>query len=137
MDLIPDTRRVASVTYGLQDCYRGGFAMFYLQDPSLHEFQRRFQDHIQSNILSTVFGVQAIPADTQLRQILDEHEHSLLGMFSEQDGSSRQDCGITAGRRAIEWIRAEHPQLGMLIVADSLYSTAPTIRHLSVLFSHA
>jgi hypothetical protein len=155
--------------------------------------------------------VEAIPADTQFRQILDEHEYSPLeGVFSEyfrrlqrskklqtfqfypgrylvtldgseyfnsesihcdlclqrnktdehreyyhqivqpalvhpdlpqvmplapefirkQDGSSKQDCETTAGRRAIERIRAEHPQLSMIIVADSLYSSAPTIRHL-------
>jgi hypothetical protein len=211
LDLIPDARRAASITYGLQDSYRSGFAMFYLQDPSLLEFQRRFQDQIQSNNLSTVFGVQGIPADTQFRQILDEHEYSPLeGVFSDyfrrlqrskklesyqfspgqylitldgseyfnsesihcelclqrikadeqreyyhqivqpalvhpdrrqvmplapefirkQDGSAKQDCEITAGKRAIERIRAQHPQLSMIIVADSLYSSAPMIRHL-------
>jgi hypothetical protein len=51
----------------------------------------------------------------------------------KQDGSSKQDCEITAGRRVIERIRAEHPQLSMIIVADSLYSSAPTIRHLKAL----
>jgi hypothetical protein len=207
--LIPDTRRAVSITYGLQDCYRSAFAMFYLQDPSLLEFQRRFQQQIQSNNLSTVFGVQAIPADTQFRQVVDEHNYRpLQGVFSEyfrrlqrskklesyqfypnqylvtldgseyfnsqsihcdlclqrnrndgqreyyhqivqpalvhpdlpqvmplapefirkQDGSTKQDCEITAGRRAIERIRSEHPQLSMIIVADSLYACAPTIR---------
>jgi len=46
----------------------------------------------------------------------------------KQDGSSAQDCEITAGRRAIQKIRAEHPQLGMIMVGDSLYANAPTIR---------
>ena len=50
--------------------------------------------------------------------------------IGKRDGSSKQDCEITAGRRAIERIPAEHPQLGMIIVADSLYSNAPTIQHL-------
>jgi len=208
-DLIPDSRRAASVTYEMQDCYRSAFAMFYLQDPSLLEFQRRFQQQIQSNNLSTVFGVRAIPADTQFRQVLDEHNYQpLQGVFSEyfrrlqrskkleayqfypnqylvtldgseyfnsesvhcdlclqrnksdgqreyyhqivqpalvhpdlpqvmplapefirkQDGSTKQDCETNAGRRAIERIRAEHPQLSMIIVADSLYACAPTIR---------
>ena len=84
VDLIPDTRRAERITYELQDCYRSGFAMFYLQDPSLLEFQRRFQDQIQSNNLSTVLGVQAIPADTQFRQILDEHDYRpLQGVFGQ------------------------------------------------------
>jgi len=205
---IPDERREASVRYGLQDCYRSGFALFYLQDPSLLEFQRRFQQQLQSNNLATVFGVEAIPADTQFRQILDSHEYgALAGVFAEyfrrlqrskslqpyqffpgqylvtvdgseyfnsesihcdlclhrtksdgkqeyfhqivqpalvhpdrrqvipmapefirkQDGTDAQDCEINAGRRAIHRIRAEHPQLRMIIVGDSLYANAPTI----------
>jgi len=206
---IRDQRREGSVRYGLQDCYRSGFALFYLQDPSVLEFQRRFQDQLQSNNLSTVFGVQAIPADSQFRQILDDQDYTpLSGVFREyfrrlqrskrlesyqflpgrylvsldgseyfnsesihcalclqrtksdghqeyyhqivqpavvhpdhrqviplapefirkQDGSSAQDCEITAGRRAIQRVRAEHPQLGMILVGDSLYANAPTIR---------
>jgi hypothetical protein len=62
----------------------GAFAMFYLQDPALLEFQRRFQDTIQRNNLTTVFGVEEIPADTQLRHIVDSHDYGLLlGVFSE------------------------------------------------------
>ena len=49
--------------------------MFYLQDPSLLEFQRRFEDEVQSNNLASVFGVEEIPSDTQLRDIIDEHEY--------------------------------------------------------------
>ncbi len=49
--------------------------MFYLQDPSLLEFQRRFQDRIQRNNLSTVFGVKDIPDDSQLREIIDGTEY--------------------------------------------------------------
>ena len=58
--------------------------MFYLQDPSLLEFQRRFQDRIQRNNLSTVFGVKDIPDDSQLREIIDEHSYEpLYGVFEE------------------------------------------------------
>jgi hypothetical protein len=58
--------------------------MFYLQDPSLLEFQRRFQDSIQRNNLSTVFGVKDIPDDSQLRGIIDEHSYEpLYGVFEE------------------------------------------------------
>lgn len=211
VDLIQDERRAASVTYCLQDCYRSGYAMFYLQDPSLLEFQRRFQDQIQSNNLSSVFGVHEIPSDSQLRDIVDRHEYGpLVDVFSEylrrlqrskqlekyqfydgkylitidgseyfnsesvhcplclsrnkssgsvehyhqvvqpalvhpdlrqvlplapefirwQDGSNKQDCETTASRRVIERIRGEHPQLPVIIVADSLYSSAPSIRQL-------
>ena len=52
--------------------------MFYLQDPSLLEFQRRFQDEVQRNNLASVFGVDDIPSDTQLRDIVDGHEYDKL-----------------------------------------------------------
>lgn len=58
--------------------------MFFLQDPSLLEFQRRFQNSIQRNNLSTVFGVGDIPGDSQLRDVIDEHSYEpLYGVFEE------------------------------------------------------
>ena len=78
IDLITDTRQKAKVNYPLRDCYLSSFAMFYLQDPSLLEFQRRFQHTIQTNNLKTVFGVEQIPVDSQLRDLIDRHPHRPL-----------------------------------------------------------
>jgi hypothetical protein len=78
IDLITDTRQKAKVNYPLRDCYLSAFAMFYLQDPSLLEFQRRFQHTIQTNNLKTVFGVEQIPVDSQLRDLIDRHPHRPL-----------------------------------------------------------
>ncbi|HSV73116.1 MAG TPA: hypothetical protein VLH79_05090 [Chthonomonadales bacterium] len=78
VDRIADTRQRAKVNYALCDCYLGAFAMFYLQDPSLLEFQRRFQQTVQSNNLKTVFQVADIPGDTQLRDLIDRHPHEPL-----------------------------------------------------------
>lgn len=206
--MVHDRRRAASVGYSLRDCYLSSYAMFYLQDPSLLEFQRRFQDQVQKNNLTTVFGVQQIPSDSQLREVIDRHDYQPLeGVFSEylrrlqrgkeleqyqfyegkylitldgseyfnsesvhcplclsrnkssgsveyyhqavqpalvhpdfrqvlplapefirmQDGSNKQDCETNASRRVLQRIRGEHPQLSMIIVADSLYSSAPSI----------
>jgi hypothetical protein len=84
IDLIKDTRQQAKVRFLLRDCYLSGFAMFFLQDPSLLEFQRRFEDEIQSNNLRTVFGVHDIPVDSQLRDLIDRHSHQpLIGVFSQ------------------------------------------------------
>lgn len=69
---MPDPRRPLFVRYSFRDCYLSSFAMFFLQDPSLLEFQRRFQDQLQRNNLSTVFGVQQIPSDTRLREVVDQ-----------------------------------------------------------------
>jgi hypothetical protein len=211
VELIADARRQVSVRYSLQDCYLSAYGMFYLQDPSLLEFQRRFQSTIQKNNLSAVFGVREIPSDTQLRDILDSHDYGALGgvfvqfmsrlqrskrleefrfydqkylmtidgseyfnsehvhcrqclsrkksdgtteyfhqivqpalvhpahkqvlplapeFIRRQDGSSKQDCETVAARRLVDRLRSEHPQLPAILVADSLYATAPAIRQM-------
>ena len=84
MDQIVDICQTAKVSYPLQDCYRSGFGLFYLLDRSLLEFQRRFREQIQSNNLSTVFGVKAIPSDSQLREVLDTHDYApLLDVYND------------------------------------------------------
>ena len=70
---IKDTRNQEKITYSLSDIYISAFALFYLQDPSLLEFQRRFREQTQKSNLATIFEVEAIPSDTQLRDVIDLH----------------------------------------------------------------
>jgi hypothetical protein len=54
------------VDYSIHDCCMSGFAMMFFQDTSMLEFQKRMQEKIQFNNLSSMFGVSAIPQDSQL-----------------------------------------------------------------------
>jgi len=45
--------------------------MFFFQDPSLRQFQQRLEDVMHKNNLSTLFKVNDIPGDTQLRDLID------------------------------------------------------------------
>src|ERR1700756_1794566 len=65
-DTIPDTRS-GDCTISLPDALMSGFALFALKEPSLLAFQERIKD---SN-LRTIYGIQHVPSDTQLRVILD------------------------------------------------------------------
>ena len=47
------------------------FACMYFQDPSLAQFQKRMQEEQGTSNLQTLFGVEQIPKDSQLREILD------------------------------------------------------------------
>ncbi len=81
---VPDARHKDRAQMGIEDFYLSGFALFFLQDPSLLEFQRRFEDQIQSNNLRTVFGIQQIPSDTHMRDLLDRQPATFLqAVFSE------------------------------------------------------
>jgi hypothetical protein len=51
----------------LSDALRSGFAMFSLKSPSLLAFdERRAEGH-----LGTIYGIEHVPCDTQMREILD------------------------------------------------------------------
>jgi hypothetical protein len=60
--------------YDLSDILMSGVAMFFFQDPSLLAFQERLlRKHERCN-LQTMFGVKAVPKDSQMRERLDEVE---------------------------------------------------------------
>jgi len=61
--------RPMNIEISLEDALMSGFAMFALKDPSLLAFDRR---RAKPENLRRVFGLQAIPSDTQMRTILDE-----------------------------------------------------------------
>ena len=70
---IVDARQLSKVRYTLRDCYLSGLALFFVQDASLLQFQRRFQRKFQANNLSSTFGVSRIPCDSQFRDLIDRH----------------------------------------------------------------
>jgi hypothetical protein len=66
---LADPRPAAQIEIRLVDALLSGFALFALKDPSLLAFDQRRHD--PSRNLQAVFGIQRIPCDTQMRQILD------------------------------------------------------------------
>jgi hypothetical protein len=61
--------RSESIQHSLADTLMAGFAMFSLKDPSLLAFdERRFAE---PHNLKTIYGMQSIPCDTSMREILD------------------------------------------------------------------
>lgn len=63
---IPDGRR-KDRTISLADACMSAFAIFSLKDPSLLAFDARRSDHN----MKSLFGIERIPSDTQMRVILD------------------------------------------------------------------
>jgi CRISPR type III-B/RAMP module RAMP protein Cmr1 len=67
---IPDHRSEAD--YRMHDVLMGGLAMMYFQDPSLLQFEKRSQCSKIGNNLKTMFGLESIMSDTQMREVMDE-----------------------------------------------------------------
>jgi len=60
-----------------------GLAMMYFQDTSILQFQKRLEDGTHNNNLRTLFQVQSIPRDTQMREVIDEVDSKELEVVFE------------------------------------------------------
>lgn len=73
--------RIGNVKVTLADNLMSGFAMFSLKDPSLLAFDER---RGKPENLHTVYGMEQIPSDTQMRAVLDDVEpESLRPVYKE------------------------------------------------------
>lgn len=88
IDRLPDARDPKRVDYSMRDAALSAFACFFFQTPSLLAFQRQLHARTGRDNLKTIFGVEAIPSDTQLREILDgapwDPLRRLLGQVGER-----------------------------------------------------
>jgi len=213
-ELFAEIRVQAKCRYSIADALMSAVAMFSLKDPSLLFFQQRLNDEN----MKSLFRIQNVPSDTQMREILDPLEPDLLrpmfndvfrqlqrgkalepyvfhegcyllamdgtGYFSskkihceqclqsknsktdeityqhqmlgaalvhpdhkqvipfapepivKQDGDNKNDCERNAGKRLLQKIRDEHPNLQLIVVEDGLASNAPHLRLLKSLDMH-
>jgi len=67
---IPD-HRSKNTKISLPDALMSGFAMFSLKDSSLLAFDKRQSDDTN---LQTIYNIENVPCDTQMRTILDNVE---------------------------------------------------------------
>jgi hypothetical protein len=69
---VDDPRAADQLSYSFHDTLMSGFAVMFFQHPSLLQFQRAMEKKRRRCNLQTIFGVRAVPSDTQMREILDE-----------------------------------------------------------------
>ena len=205
---VPDKRDSSRTSFEIHDVMMSGFACMYFQDPSLLEFQKRLEDEHQRSNLRTLFEVEKVPEETQMRELIDEVESEELrvvfkeyfhrlqrgkhleqyqifpglylcsmdgsqyfssknihceqcltkehrsaeityshqvvqGAFmhpdlrqvipvmpeeiSNTDGVTKQDCEKKAAKRFVAKVRQDHPQLGIIICGDALFSKQPIL----------
>ena len=62
-------------------------------------------------------------------------QKQILPMMPEaiknSDGTEKQDCEINAAKRMLPKLRAQHPRMPFIWLADSLYATAPFIKSIT------
>ena len=83
LDQFPDHRKPGPNTqYRMQDAALGAFGIFFTPSPSFLDYQRTLEHHKGQNNAHTLLGVEQIPCDTQVRNVLDPIAPSALdGVF--------------------------------------------------------
>ena len=72
IDSLPDHRKPSPNTrYTIQNAVLSALGIFFTQSPSFLEYQRRLQHTQGRNNAQTLFGVEQIPCDNQVRTLLD------------------------------------------------------------------
>ena len=72
IDQLPDHRKPGPNTrYSIKDAALGAFGIFYTQSPSFLEYQHYLQQAKGQNNAYTLLGVEQIPCNNQVRNLLD------------------------------------------------------------------
>ncbi len=69
--LLPDSRQGFNTTYHIQDAALSAFSVFFTQCPSFLAHQKKLQETNGKNNASSLFQVNSIPSDNQVRNLLD------------------------------------------------------------------
>ena len=71
---LPDARSGANKRYSIADAASCALATFFFQSLSFLDFQRRMQEQSARSNCQSLFGVEAIPCDNSIRNLLDGHD---------------------------------------------------------------
>lgn len=100
IDQLPDHRKQGPNTrYRIKDAALGAFGVFYMQSPSFLDHQKHLQRAKGRNNAATLFGVENIPCDNQIRNLLDPFRPSYLdGVYLEVFNSLEQHGSLSTFR---------------------------------------
>jgi hypothetical protein len=83
-DRLPEHRAGKNTTYLIRDAALGAFSVFFMQSPSFLAYQEMMQCNAGHNNATSLFGVETIPSDNQIRNLLDPLEPGyLFGVFGQ------------------------------------------------------
>ncbi len=88
---IAESRQLGKCTYSQCEVLMSAFSCMYFQEPSLLQFQQQLENEQQKNNLRTLFGIESIPQDSQLREVLDNiPSEEIAPVFKELFGRLRR-----------------------------------------------
>ena len=74
IQLLPDYRQGYNTTYTIQDAALSAFSVFFTQSPSFLAHQKKMQETKGRSNATSLFQIENIPSDNQIRNLLDPVE---------------------------------------------------------------
>ena len=85
IEKIQDPRSKSNGTkFKVSDAMLSAFSMFFTQSQSFLEYQRQLQSRSGKDNIQSIFGVEEIPCDAQIRNILDLISANSLNVVFER-----------------------------------------------------
>ena len=76
--------KINGTKFKISDAILSAFSMFFMQSQSFLEYQRQMQSRSGKNNVQSIFGVEEIPCDQQIRNILDLISATSLNVVFER-----------------------------------------------------
>ena len=105
----PDPRKGRGGNIAMADFGLSAFAMFFMQSASFLSFQRLLEKGEGRSNCQSLFGIEKIPSDNYIRDMLDETDPVLLGPCFERletllaEPPMRQAFARLGGRTLVAW----------------------------------
>ncbi len=71
LDGLPDFRTGDNTTCSIKDAALGAFSVFFTQSPSFLAHQRTMEQNKGRSNAESLFGIERVPSDNQIRNLLD------------------------------------------------------------------
>lgn len=76
---LPDSRKGSNTQYKISDAAMTGFSIYYMQSPSYRDYYTYIESDYRRLNMEQMFGIEKIPCDNQLRNLLDPIDPKHLG----------------------------------------------------------
>lgn len=97
----PDKRTGKNTCYRIEDAALGAFSVFFTQSPSFLAHQTAMTEAKGKSNAQTLFGLQAIPTDNHIRDLLDIVSPQLIFPMFNKVFSALNELGHLQGFRAV------------------------------------
>ncbi len=93
----PDKRKGLNCHYSMEDAALGAFAVFFTQSPSFLAHQKSMEEAKGQNNARSLFGMDRIPCDIHIRDLLDEVAPSnILPVFGDVFEALKADGALSS-----------------------------------------